>query len=139
MYTTDIRYYRYKVSAIPIPILQVLHMCNLLHTCLLIKDGCSCVEVHVCHEKRNSRLLEENFITRRKIIMYSNSDLTVDIIIIACYIFFLNVEVYTGKKRTAKDNHIDPTSGHMGVKIVARIKERFAWKGIIRDVKQIVG
>ena len=71
--------------------------------------------------------------------MYSNSDLTVDIIIIACYIFFLNVEVYTGKKRTAKDSHIDPTSGHMGVKIVARIKERFAWKGITRDVKQIVG
>ena len=32
--------------------------------------------------------------------------------------------------------HEDVTSGHFGV--VARIKERFMWKGILRDVKSMV-
>ena len=33
----------------------------------------------------------------------------------------------------------DVTSGHFGVtKTVARIKERFMWKGILRDVKSMV-
>lgn len=41
--------------------------------------------------------------------------------------------------RIAKSCHVDPTSGHMGVKkTVARVQERFAWKGIISDVQQIV-
>ena len=30
-------------------------------------------------------------------------------------------------------------SGHMGIKrTVARVKERFAWKGVVQDVQQIV-
>ena len=41
--------------------------------------------------------------------------------------------------RIAKACHMHPTSGHMGVKkTVARIKERFAWKGIIKDVQRLV-
>ena len=41
--------------------------------------------------------------------------------------------------RIATACHVDPTSGHMGVKkTVARIQERFAWKGIVHDVQQIV-
>ena len=41
--------------------------------------------------------------------------------------------------RVATACHVDPTSGHMGVKkTVARIRERFAWKGILHDVQQIV-
>ena len=35
--------------------------------------------------------------------------------------------------------HVDPTSGHLRLKkTVARIQERFAWKGIIKDVKHII-
>ena len=35
--------------------------------------------------------------------------------------------------------HIDVTSGHSGIaKTVARIKERFMWKGVIKDVKEMV-
>ena len=34
--------------------------------------------------------------------------------------------------------HIDVTSGHMGLKkALARITERFAWKGMTEDVKSI--
>ena len=41
--------------------------------------------------------------------------------------------------RIAKSYHIDPTSGHMGVKkIVMRIKERFMWKGVWNDAREIV-
>ena len=41
--------------------------------------------------------------------------------------------------RVAMACHIDPTSGHMGKKkTIARIRERFAWKGIIKDVQQMV-
>ena len=35
--------------------------------------------------------------------------------------------------------HSDITSGHLGIaKTVARIKERYMWKGIIQDVKDLV-
>ena len=35
--------------------------------------------------------------------------------------------------------HSDITSGHLGIaKTVARIKERYMWKGIIQDVKDMV-
>ncbi len=35
--------------------------------------------------------------------------------------------------------HMDPTSGHMGVKrTVYRIEERFYWKGVIKDVEHTV-
>ena len=41
--------------------------------------------------------------------------------------------------RIAKACHVHPTSGHMGVKKTAvRIKERFMWKGIIKDVQKLV-
>ena len=41
--------------------------------------------------------------------------------------------------RIVKMCHIDPTSGHLGVKkSVGRIKERFMWKGIWKDVKNMV-
>ena len=41
--------------------------------------------------------------------------------------------------RVAQACHVDVTSGHFGVtKTVARIKERFMWKGILRDVKSMV-
>lgn len=31
--------------------------------------------------------------------------------------------------------HDDPTSGHMGVKkTIARISERFSWRGVVKDV-----
>ena len=50
------------------------------------------------------------------------------------------------KSRTEKNEQkslylaADPTSGHMGLKkkTVARIAERFAWKGMTKDVKRIV-
>ena len=43
------------------------------------------------------------------------------------------------QKRIAKACHIDATSGHMGVKkTVARMKERFTWKGVYNDVERIV-
>ena len=41
--------------------------------------------------------------------------------------------------RRAKACQVHPTSGHMGVKkTVARIKGRFAWKGIIKDVQRLI-
>ena len=41
--------------------------------------------------------------------------------------------------RVAQVCHVDVTSGHFGVaKTVARIKERFMWKGILSDVKSMV-
>ena len=45
----------------------------------------------------------------------------------------------TEQMRVAQTCHVDVTSGHFGVtKRVARIKERFMWKGILRDVKSMV-
>ena len=41
--------------------------------------------------------------------------------------------------RVVQACHVDVTSGHFGVtKTVARIKERFMWKGILRNVKRMV-
>ena len=41
--------------------------------------------------------------------------------------------------RIANACHIDITSGHLVItKAVARIKERFMWKGVIKDVKEMV-
>ena len=41
--------------------------------------------------------------------------------------------------RVVQACHVVVTSGHFGVtKTVARIKERFMWKGILRDVKSMV-
>ena len=35
--------------------------------------------------------------------------------------------------------HVDVTSDHFGItKTVARIKERFMWKGILKDVKSMI-
>ena len=35
--------------------------------------------------------------------------------------------------------HMDPTSGHLGMKkTVSRISERFWWRGIVKDVKEMV-
>lgn len=43
------------------------------------------------------------------------------------------------RRRIAMACHVDPTSGHMGIKkTVARVKERFTWKGVIKDVEAIV-
>ena len=42
------------------------------------------------------------------------------------------------KKQSRIAYHMDPTYGHMGVKkTVARIKERFAWKGIIKNIQKL--
>lgn len=41
--------------------------------------------------------------------------------------------------RIVKSCHVDATSGHFGVKkTVARIKERFMWKGVWKDAKDMV-
>ena len=41
--------------------------------------------------------------------------------------------------RIVKSCHVDATSGHFGVKkTVARIKERFLWKGVWKDAKDLV-
>ena len=41
--------------------------------------------------------------------------------------------------RIAKACHADPTSGHLGFrKTLARITERFTWKGVSKDAKEIV-
>ena len=41
--------------------------------------------------------------------------------------------------RITKACHVDPTSGHLGVKkTVGRVKERFMWKGVWSDVRNIV-
>ncbi len=35
--------------------------------------------------------------------------------------------------------HIDATAGHMGkTRTICRIKERFMWHGIVKDVKELV-
>ena len=35
--------------------------------------------------------------------------------------------------------HVDETSGHMGVtRTLARIKERYMWHGMVKDVKEMV-
>ena len=35
--------------------------------------------------------------------------------------------------------HLDPTSGHTGIKRTSyRIAERFFWKGLTKDVEQLV-
>ena len=35
--------------------------------------------------------------------------------------------------------HMDPTSGHMGIKrILSQITERFMWPGVAKDVEQLV-
>ncbi len=35
--------------------------------------------------------------------------------------------------------HLDPTSGHMGVKrTLSRITDRFMWPGVVKDVEQLV-
>ena len=40
--------------------------------------------------------------------------------------------------RIVKSCHVDPTSGHLGVrKTVGRIRERFMWKGVWNDVKKM--
>ena len=42
------------------------------------------------------------------------------------------------KKQSRIAYHMDPTYGHMRVKkTVARIKERFAWKGIIKNIQKL--
>ena len=44
-----------------------------------------------------------------------------------------------GSLRFVTSTYVDVTSGHFGVaKTVARIKERFMWKGILSDVKSMV-
>lgn len=44
------------------------------------------------------------------------------------------------QRRIMKSCHVDTTSGHLGIKkTVARIKERFMWKGIWSDVKEMFG
>ena len=45
----------------------------------------------------------------------------------------------TDQLRITKSCHVDPTSGHLGImKTGNRIKERFMWKGIWADVKEMV-
>ena len=41
--------------------------------------------------------------------------------------------------RIAKACQADPTSGHLGFrKMLARLTERFTWKGVSKDAKEIV-
>ena len=63
-----------------------------------------------------------------------------------------NGEMMFKKKRRGKEEvyvlhyimmvkacHADPTSGHLGFrKTLARITERFTWKGVSKDAKEIV-
>ena len=47
------------------------------------------------------------------------------------------VQNRTEQIRVANACHINITSGHLGIaKTVVRIKERFVWKGVIKDVKK---
>ncbi|KAL5499988.1 hypothetical protein EMCRGX_G011472 [Ephydatia muelleri] len=49
------------------------------------------------------------------------------------------IQNQTEQHKIALACHADPTSGHVGVKkTIARIKERFTWKGLVEDVKNIV-
>ena len=44
-----------------------------------------------------------------------------------------------GQRRIMKACHVDPTSGHMGVKrTLSRISERFIWPGMVKDVNDTV-
>lgn len=41
--------------------------------------------------------------------------------------------------RIVKSCHIDPTSGHLGIKkTYHRVVERFSWIGIMKDVEKVV-
>ena len=43
------------------------------------------------------------------------------------------------QKRILQACHLDPTSGHMGVKrTLSRITERFMWLGVAKDVQKLV-
>ena len=43
------------------------------------------------------------------------------------------------RQRILKACHVDPTSGHMGVKKTTyRVTERFFWKGVTKDVANLV-
>ena len=43
------------------------------------------------------------------------------------------------RKKILSSCHVDPTAGHMGKsKTICRIKERFMWKGIVKDVQDMV-
>ena len=43
------------------------------------------------------------------------------------------------RQKILKACHLDPTSGHMGVKrTLSRITERFMWPGVAKDVEQLV-
>lgn len=43
------------------------------------------------------------------------------------------------QQRIVKACHCDPTSGHLGVKrTIMRVRERFAWKGINKEVAELV-
>ena len=45
----------------------------------------------------------------------------------------------TEQHKIALACHVHPTSGHLGVKkTIARVKERFRWKDVVEDVKNIV-
>jgi hypothetical protein len=41
--------------------------------------------------------------------------------------------------RIARLCHVDPTSGHLGIKkTYGRFTERFAWNAVLKDVKEVV-
>ena len=44
------------------------------------------------------------------------------------------------RKKILQACHIDATAGHMGkTRTLFRIKERFMWHGMVKDVVQLVG
>ena len=43
------------------------------------------------------------------------------------------------RQRIMRACHVDPTSGHMGVKRTThRVTERFFWKGVTKDIERMV-
>ena len=43
------------------------------------------------------------------------------------------------QKRILQACHVDATAGHMGkTRTIFRIKERFMWHGMVKDVKELV-
>ena len=43
------------------------------------------------------------------------------------------------RKKILSSCHVNPTAGHMGkTRTICRIKERFMWKGIVKDVQDMV-
>ena len=43
------------------------------------------------------------------------------------------------KKKILRGCHVDPTAGHMGrERTYNRLKERFMWTGMYKDVKELV-